>query len=269
MMGCSQSTDPDTPKEHQALQNGWEIKKQVVKQVDNYEFIFRDKGYAFEKRDSLVDECLIAIEENMKLIKADSINTPYKIVFYPSKAAMKYDINVKASGHADYWIKEVGFVCTDDPETIKKENIIATPIKHELMHMIAMEHWGRPPENVAWLNEGLATFAANCCNGYNVDEIYSYLLESNKLVHIDSLAYSFLDMDEMVSYHQSGYIAQYLIENYGLEKFSLFWKYGYENFEAIYEIPFSEMETSMNNEIVAKYPEPIEIDWERFKEGCK
>ena len=249
--------------------NGWEVKKHVTKQINNIEFIFLDHGYAYENRDSLVEECMVAIEENMNLIEVDTFDVPYKFVFYPSKADMQYDINVRASGHADYWIKEVGFVCTDNPETIKEENIIPAPIKHETMHMIAMESWGFPAENSQWLNEGLATYAANNCNGLKVDEVYSYLLSEDMLISTDSLSQNFLETDEMIAYHQSAYVVQYLIENYGLEKFILIWRHGFVYFEQVYEVPFSEVEALINDEIRSKYPTPISIDWENFKKGCK
>ena len=72
-----------------------------------------------------------AIRQNIQLLEVDSMNVPYRITFYPSKAAMKKATNTGVSGQADFWNKTVGFVSTDDPETIEKENIIPPPVTHE------------------------------------------------------------------------------------------------------------------------------------------
>ena len=265
VFGCTEINNIENEEE---VNNKWTSKTQVFKQIKNYEFIFPDKGYAYEKRDSLVQECMTAIEKNMKLVEVDTFNVPYKIVFYPSKAAMKDDLNYGVSGSANYWTKKVALVSTDNRETIKKENIVSVPIKHELMHMIATELWG-PSENSSWLNEGLATYAANNCNGYSVAEIYKYLFTQEMLIPIDSLVNDFYATDEMIGYHQSAYIVQYLIEHYGVEKFSRLWKEGFTSFEEVYKIPFSEMESSIITELQEKLPNSIEIDWENFKKGCK
>lgn len=255
-------------KNEEEVNNEWSSKTQVFKQIKNYVFIFPDKGYAYEKRVSLVQECMTAIEENMKLVEIDTFNVPYKIVFYPSKAAMKDDLNYGYSGFANYWTKKVSFVATDNIETIKKENIIAVPIKHELMHMIASELW-KPSENSSWLNEGLATYAANNCNGFSVAEIYKYLFTQEMLMPIDTLVNDFYATDEMIGYHQSAYIVQYLFEHYGIEKFSRLWKEGFTSFEEIYKISFSEMESNLKSELQETISNTIEIDWESFKKGCK
>ena len=265
IFGC---TETNSIENEGKVDNTWVSKTRVFKQIKNYEFIFPDKGYAYEKRDSLVQECLTAIEENMKLVEIDTFNVPYKIVFYPSKAAMKDDLGYGYSGAVNDWTKTASFVATDNIETIKKENIVAVPIKHELMHMIVLELWGRY-ENSSWLNEGLATYANNNCNGYSVAEIYKYLFTQEMLIPIDSLVNDFYANDEMIGYHQSAYIVQYLFEHYGIEKFSRLWKEGFTSFEEIYKISFSEMELNINTELQEKIPNTIEIDWESFKKGCK
>ena len=80
VFGCTEINNIENEEE---VNNKWTSKTQVFKQIKNYEFIFPDKGDAYEKRDSLVQECMTAIEKNMKLVEVDTFNVPYKIVFYP------------------------------------------------------------------------------------------------------------------------------------------------------------------------------------------
>jgi len=248
---------------------GWTVQRSVTKPIENYTFIFPEEGFAYAHRDSLVDACMAAIRRNMAMLEVDTFSVPYKIRFYPSKAAMKEATNIGVSGHADFWIKEVAFVATDDPATIEKENIIPAPIIHETMHMIAMEKWGFPPEDNLWLNEGLATYAADQCNGYTVREIYSYLLTHDMTFPTDSLMDGFYHRDEMTAYHQSACIVQYLLEHFGVEKFGTLWQEGSTSFEQVYGMGFPELVARIDADVAAAYPNGVELDWERFKKGCK
>ena len=248
---------------------GWTVQRSVTKPIENYTFIFPEEGFAYAHRDSLVDACMAAIRRNMAMLEVDTFSVPYKIRFYPSKAAMKEATNIGVSGHADFWIKEVAFVATDDPATIEKENIIPAPIIHETMHMIAMEKWGFPPEDNLWLNEGLATYAADQCNGYTVREVYSYLRAHDMTLPMDSLLDGFYHRNEMIAYHQSACIVQYLLKHYGVEKFGTLWQEGSTSFAQIYGMSFPELVARIDADVAEAYPNGVEIDWETFKKGCK
>jgi hypothetical protein len=95
--------------------------------------------------------------------------------------------------------KKIYIVASGDPKQVKP------PIRHELMHMIAMLTWGYPGHNTEWMNEGLATLAENNCNGYNVEQIYRYLLNNGMLVQVDALTTNFYKQPEMIAYHQAAY----------------------------------------------------------------
>ena len=68
---------------------GWTVQRSVTKPIENYTFIFPEEGFAYAHRDSLVDACMAAIRRNMAMLEVDTFSVPYKIRFYPSKAAMK------------------------------------------------------------------------------------------------------------------------------------------------------------------------------------
>jgi len=139
------------------------------------------------------------------------------------------------------------------------------------MHQISNVKWGYLWDNfeMDWMNEGLATLAENNCNDFNVEQIYRYLLEEDMLISIDSLSNDFYGHEEMIAYHQSAYIVQYLIDLYGIEKFKELWKSESSNFEDVYEVPFSQMEIEINKNVLETYPKTTDIDWDTFKEGCK
>jgi Peptidase MA superfamily len=243
--------------------NGWSEENQVLKTIENIEFTFPSEGYSFEKKDSLITECLEAIKNNSELINISNFKDTLYIRFLSNRDEMKKYTGSKSAGYAKPWINTVYIMASGKPGEVK------APIKHELMHMVSLMRWEYPPQNLTWMVEGLATYAENNCNGYNVQQIYRYLLENKMLLPIDSIASSFYDKPEMIAYHESAYIVEYLITNYGMEKFKKLWKEGFDNFEKIYLLPIEQVMAEIEKKLIEKYPKIPDINWEVFKEGCK
>ena len=105
---------------------------------------------------------------------------------------------------------------------------IDTPLKHELTHLIVMLGWGYPHQTSIWMNEELSTS----------------------------------------SYHQSGQIVKYLLENYNLEQFEELWKTGLDNFQIIYGKKFLSIIDEMENELQNNFPNIIDLDFDLFMDGC-
>jgi hypothetical protein len=118
------------------------------------------------------------------------------------------------------------------------------------------------------MNEGLATYAENNCNGFNDEQIYRYLSEKNMLIPMTAITTSFYKQPEMVAYHQAAYIVQYLLNNYGVEKFKDLWTQGFAQFERIYGIRFQEVNTNIDRTAKQDYPDAPAIDWSSFQKGC-
>lgn len=243
----------------------WENHNTVTKQVDNLYFIFPNKGYAYKNRDKLVKECKEAILKNTALIGVPEHKNFTKIRFVESKEEMLLHANLYVGALCDIRSRSVYMVCTDKGENKKPK----LPITHELMHMVAMTAWNPPPMSCNWLNEGLATYAANSCSGYTVGEIYRYFLANNMLVSLESLSNNIFDTEEMIGYHQSAYVVQFLLNTYGLSKFEQVWKNGIQSFESVYGFSLKVLEEKVNASSKADYPDVPNINWEVLKEGCR
>jgi len=94
-------------------------------------------------------------------------------------------------------------------------------------------------------------------------------METDKLIQINSLTSDFYAQSEMIGYHQSAYLVEYLLNNYNIEQFKQLWTQGPDSFESIYSISFSKAKADLENALLKKYPSAPGIDWETFKEGCK
>lgn len=246
----------------------WEQKSQFTKQIDNLYFSFPSKGYGFENRDKLLQECVEAFSANCKIIKDPDYTEFTQIIFVDSKNEMLLQSGLFIKGGAaNIYRRTIHMVVFDNGiESEKRTNL---PIKHEIMHMVSMTAWGIPPNNVTWLNEGLATYAANNCSGYTVSELYRFFLEEKMLISVDSLSNNFYHTEEMIGYHQSACIVEYLIDNYGLEKLEALWKNGMTNFDSIYGLSYSQLEKNLNEHILKKHPKVAEINWSVLSKGCK
>lgn len=247
---------------------GWELKQTVTKQIDNFYFTFPNKGYAYENRDKLVEQCTQAFQENCALIHDDSYTEFTHITFLQSKNDMLLHAGIYVKGGAaNVYNRSIHMMVADENEGPDKQ--LNPPIKHEVMHMVAMTAWGNTQSNMNWLNEGLATYAQNDCSGYTVAEIYRLFLEEGMLVSIEDLTSDFYHIDEMIGYHQSAYIAEFMLSNYGIEKLEAVWKGGFSQFEAVYGFSFSQMEEKLNQHVMKLHPIAPEIDWSVLKKGCE
>jgi hypothetical protein len=94
-------------------------------------------------------------------------------------------------------------------------------------------------------------------------------METDKLIDIDFLTSDFYAQSEMIGYHQSAYLVEYLLNNYNIELFKQLWTLGFDSFESTYGISFSKAKADLEKVLLKKYPSAPDIDWETFKEGCK
>jgi len=256
LIGCNDQNEKSEPVDN----NGWKKDAQILKTIKNVNFTFPESGFAFDKREQYVRECFTAIQENSEIIELSEFKDTIYIRFLNSKEESGIYTGQKSSGSAWPHIKTLYVVANDNQ---------IPPIKHELMHLMAMVEWGYENPTSNWVNEGLGTFAENNCNGYNVAQIYRYFMENDKLIPIESLTSDFYNQPDMIGYHQSAYIVEYLLTKYSVEQLKKLWTDGFEKFEKIYGDPYSQIKIDLEKTVIKKYPKAPEIDWEQFNEGCK
>jgi hypothetical protein len=250
----------ERPCKSQNLGKDWTTSCTVTTFKGNISFTFPADNFPFN-RDSLIQECFSAIRHDLSILGKTEYADTINIQFVRSRKEMRLNVGSAPSGIAIRWMKKVWVVAD--------KNDIDPPITHELMHYLSMSFWGVPSPTNIWLNEGLATYAINRCNNFNVEQVYAFLLHKNMLLPIDSLTTSFYNQPDMISYHQSGYTIQFLIERYGVDKLKQFWQAGFSDFQKIYGVTYKTVESDMKDKIKKKYPSTPNIDWPVFNKGCK
>jgi hypothetical protein len=242
--------------------NGWDNEYCVTKTVKNIIFTFPADGWAFSKRDSLIDATFAALKHNTELIHVKYTDT-IRVVFLSSRKEMKKHTSMPGSGETFPDLMTSFIVAKDEQKHVKP------PLKHELMHLITMSSWGNPVVSSQWMNEGLAAYAENNCNNYQVEQIYSYLTDRNMLLPMDTMINNFYNQSEMIRNHQSAYIIQFLLDNYGVDKLKKLWIKGFNEFENIYGISYGQLELQFKEKLKQKYPTTPAIEWDSFSKGCR
>lgn len=226
-----------------------------------FSFVFNKDSFGYQHKTELIQNCKNAIRSDLKLLKAESYSDSIRFEFMNSRQELKNILGFGPAGAAVVEEKKVYFVTNNMVKNV--------PIKHEIMHVIACGLWGYPSDGSLWVNEGLATLAENNCSGFNVESIYAYFNEKHMLIPIDSLVSNFYRQPDMIAYHQSAYIVQYLKDHFGIDKLKLLWQRGFDNFEKIYGMSCQTIIEQINRSISKKYPVPPPINWEVLKNGCE
>lgn len=85
---------------------------------------------------------------------------------------------------------------------------------------------------------------------------------------MNNLADNFYGNPDMIAYTQSAFVCKFLIDNYGMEKFKLLWKKGFNEMISVYGFDNQQLEMNLAKYVNEKYPTDIEFDWEEFNKGC-
>jgi len=247
-IGCSDQAGND---------DEWTKIVREKKTVDNITYYFSSETEV-SRRNAAILESQTSIKENLELIGETEFTNEMDIEFVASREEMLKFTGMGAQGMA--------FPDRDTFFTLLKDE--GSPIKHEMMHMITMYKWGTPPSSSTWMNEGLATYSGGTCSDYSLEEIYKYLIQSQKVMSMYDLAGNFYGSPDMITYTQSAFVSKFLIDKYGIEKFILLWKGGFGEIQSIYGFDSDALEVEMGKHVNKLHPSDIDFDWEKFNEGC-
>ena len=118
----------------QSKNDSWKVESQITKRIGNVNFNFPENFSDLDRRESLIKETLVSIEEIGENIGIELKDTIY-VRFVLTREEMKPLTNYKPSGMTFPQIKTCYLVLNDE---------IDTPLKHELTHLIVMLGWGYP-----------------------------------------------------------------------------------------------------------------------------
>lgn len=185
----------------------------VVDSLDmNLTLYYERNTYAEKHIDVLKIRIKNHLTSTLNFIGVDGYGKPIHYFILEDRERMKVLVGYETNGNAN---PKHNFLTA-----IFSENIKAAYSNHELFHLIAMNLWGYPE---TWINEGMAVYADNSWNGYNLHELSKFLIDNDKFVSIDSIAKDLRKYDSMLTYPLLGSFAKFIDETYGRETIEAIW----------------------------------------------
>lgn len=245
-----------------------ELKSKIWKVEGKHKY-FVDSAMHISQRNEIIKLTKEYIADNLKLINETSYDDSLYVVIARDRDEMKKYFGRRYAGVT---IMKNSSVPVNVIYSIYGKG--DSPLKHELMHLVSLSKWGETIDNIrlSWLTEGLAILAdpdLDNCEARTFEEKYVCFSQTDRLLGAKELCYppSEYEMPKIkIAYAQSAYIVEYLIQNYGLDKIKQQWQSKMESFEEIFGLSFDELILTINNELNQKYPDPIDLDWEKFNQ---
>lgn len=95
--------------------------------------------------------------------------------------------------------------------------------RHELNHAYAFVRWGEL-RGGTWLAEGIATLAAQPCQGHSVDEIAAGYLSQGKLPTVAAMRADFRGISELEGYTTAASLLDFIRRRYGISTVRAVWQ---------------------------------------------
>jgi hypothetical protein len=176
---------------------------------------YEKNSYAAQSIEVLRKSVKHHLISTMEFIGVESYDKSIHYFIVEERESMKLLIGFETNGFAS---PKRDFITA-----IYSDNIKSVYSNHELFHLMAMNLWGNPE---IWINEGMAVYADNTWNGYDLHELSKYLIDQDKFVSIPKIAKSFKKYDAMLTYPLLGSFAKFIDETYGRETVKLCWTKG-------------------------------------------
>lgn len=243
------------------------IQSYIALNDDNLRFIV-DSSMCLEMRNEAINATKEYIKEGLKIIGESDLKDSVDVFFLQSRDDM----------NAVFGFSFGGFFQHADGQHVMKHNLVAvvggnnSVIKHEVMHMVTGLKWQYISGEMEWLTEGFSIFMSpeteTCGKDITLEELYACLLQNDKLMPWNKVFETEEMPDSKISHIQSGYVVEYLYNNFGIEKMKQLWFGDMSEFEAIYGISFDRLLERLNQDLLQKYTDSIDIDWELFNRKC-
>ncbi len=268
---CNPFPESDWLPAYNSLQmSNPQLNRMVTKEIGNLRFTV-DSTLTIAERNEIRRETNEYIDDCLKIINEKPFNDSIHIYLVPTQNDMKLLLGGRIGGISG--LKNSGHLTENTIYSVHGKK--HSPLKHEVMHIVSFLKWGRTMSiNTTWLEEALAVYACPeslDCDGHTFEERYVYFLQNDKLLSTSSLFDQEMGEESFqykIFYSQSAFIVGYLIENYGVDKLKKLWQSSDIDFNEIYGITFDGMIQKINSELNKKYPEPIDFNWEGFKQTC-
>ena len=215
----------------------WEQKEWKVRRALHYNIFYRPNSLAQEELDYI-----ISFQESAYVRIRDLIgwvDQPINIYLYDSLEDKEGQLGIGGNGYAVPPSFSTHSIYSEDGKAIGGHETTHVIASHTLRHSF-----------VPLLSEGLAVYLSNPEGSFKPEHSSTkFFLENGGFIPLAQLIdnMSFWQLDATISYPLAGSFVKFLIEEYGMTKFTQLYREmesdnGYEKLEEIYELPLPKLE---------------------------
>ena len=170
--------------------------------------------YADVNRDSLLRRLPAALAHARVMIAAPPLSGPVDVFFVERREQMQALTGANATGFAHTAARAVFLVTNSDWRAFER---------HEIMHVVSVQTWGRGGMSKPWLLEGLAQAADGSCGGHTNEAIAIALASRSGWIPLDTMVHRFREQNDLRAYIQAAAFTGYLLRNAGVESVRNLW----------------------------------------------
>ena len=174
----------------------------IPRTTPGFRVYFLADSYPASHQDSLLARLPRAARHAERLIEVRPLNEPIDLFFVDSREQMGALIGGRATGFAQPSARAV-FLMTNP--------VWRAFERHELMHVIAGQAWGRPGPNTDWLQEGLAQAADGRCGKYSNAGVLLALAKRHGWIAFADVLARFRAQPDLRAYLQAAVFVDHLL----------------------------------------------------------
>jgi hypothetical protein len=189
----------------------------IPRSAPGFRVYFLADSYPALHQDSLLSRLPLAARHAERLLGVPPLSKPIDLFFVDSREQMTALVGGRATGFAQPSARAV-FLMTH-PAWRAFE-------RHEIMHVVAEQAWGRPGPNTDWLQEGLAQAADGRCGNYSNAGVLLALVERRGWIPYPDVLARFRAQPDLRAYLQSAVFVDYLLQQFGPAPLERLWRQG-------------------------------------------
>jgi hypothetical protein len=189
----------------------------IRRDTPGFRVYFLADSYPARNQDSLLGRLPEALTHARRLLRVDSTATPIDLFFIETRPQMEALIGGRATGFAQPSARTVLLVTNPEWRAFER---------HEIMHVVAYQAWGRIAQGNDWLQEGLAQFADGRCGAYSNGDVALALSRRHGWIPFNDVVTRFRQLPDLRGYLQAAAFVQYLHERFGPAALQPLWSAG-------------------------------------------
>ncbi|HEX9893355.1 MAG TPA: hypothetical protein VGA78_05495 [Gemmatimonadales bacterium] len=174
-------------------------------------------SYPARYQDSLLARLPSAARHAEAMLQIEPLAQPIDLFFIESREQMTQLIGARATGFAQPSARAVFLVTNPTWRAFER---------HEIMHVIAGQAWGRPGPNTDWLVEGLAQAADGRCGSFTNADVLLALATRRGWIPFPTVLTEFRNQPDLRAYLQAAAFVDQLLGRFGPTPLKELWTRG-------------------------------------------